>query len=143
MKPTFWENEPREAGRTSSATMGMIVEVTVLDIPEDNVIARGSYHGGPDYEFIVAADGQVYFCVVGDTETVWAGRDAESFRRIAAVWQRYQAEVGSLPSEPAQQERVARLRQEFTRLGAFPTDLPPHSEPLWSLLLFEAEHGLG
>ena len=59
------------------------MEVVVLDT-EGDVIARGSYFGGPDYEFVVAADRQVYFRVVGDTETAWAGPDAESFRRIAA-----------------------------------------------------------
>ena len=60
------------------------MEVTVLAIPEGNVIARGSYYGGPDYEFVVLADGQVYFRVVGDADIVWAGRNPESFRRIAA-----------------------------------------------------------
>ena len=119
------------------------MEVNVLTVPEGNVIARGSYRGGPDYEFVVAADGQVYFRVVGDAESVWAGRDAESFRRIAAVWQKYRAEVGALPSESAQQQRVAQLRKEFKQLGAVPTDLPPDPESLWSLLLFEAENGLG
>ena len=42
-----------------------------------------------------------------------------------------------------QQERVSQLRQEFKEFGALPTDLPPDPEPLWSLLLFEAENGLG
>jgi hypothetical protein len=49
------------------------------------VIARGSYLGGPDYEFVVWDDGQVYFRVVGDEERMWAGPDAESFRRIASA----------------------------------------------------------
>jgi hypothetical protein len=40
-------------------------------------------------------------------------------------------------------ELVGRMRQELARLGAFPADLPPDPEPLWSLLVFEAEHGLG
>ena len=38
-----------------------------------------------DYEFVVWDDGQVYFRVVGDEERVWAGSDAESFRRIASA----------------------------------------------------------
>jgi len=33
------------------------VEVVVLDLPAGDVIGRGSYYGGPDYEFVVAADG--------------------------------------------------------------------------------------
>jgi hypothetical protein len=35
------------------------------------------------------------------------------------------------------------MRAELTRLGAFPDHLPPEPEPLWSLLVFEAENGLG
>jgi hypothetical protein len=61
------------------------VDIKVLDPPEGHVIARGSYLGGPDYEFVVWDDGQVYFRVVGDEERVWAGPDAESFRRIASA----------------------------------------------------------
>src|SRR5262245_11469487 len=119
------------------------MEVVVLDPPEGDVIARGSYYGGPDYEFVVAADGQVYFRVVGDTDRVWAGPDDRSFRRIAAAWNRYCAEVVGLPTEGAQVERVAELRAELTRLGAFPDHLPPNPEQLCSLRVFEAEHGLG
>jgi hypothetical protein len=128
---------------TSSAKEKAIVEVTVLAVPEGNIIARGSQYGGPDYEFIIAVDGQVYFRVVGDADIVWAGRNSESFRRIAASWQKFQAEIGTLSSASAQKERVARQRQEFMQLEALPTDLPPDPEPLWSLLLFEAEHELG
>jgi hypothetical protein len=119
------------------------VEIEVLPVPEGSVIARGSYFGGPDYEFVVADDGQVYFRVVGDSETVWAGPDPDSFRRVAAAWRRYRQEVPALPSEEAQREYVGRMREELAQLGALPTDLPPDPEPLWSLLLFEAEHGLG
>jgi hypothetical protein len=119
------------------------VEVVVLDAPDGDVIARGSYYGGPDYEFIVATDGQVYFRIVGDTDTVWAGRNADSFCRIAAAWNRYQKEVVELPTEAAQFVRVAQLRSELSQLGALPSDLPPNPEPLWSLLVSEAEFGLG
>jgi hypothetical protein len=119
------------------------VEVVVLDPPDGDVIGRGSYYGGPDYEFVVARDGQVYFQVVGDTDRVWAGPDPESFRRIAAAWNRYQGEVRGLPSEAAQLERVSQMRHELAQLGALPADLPPDPEPLWSLLVFEAENGLG
>lgn len=119
------------------------MEIVVLEPPDGNVIARGSYYGGPDYEFVVATDGQVYFRVVGDTDEVWAGPDTDSFLRIAAAWNRYRAEVVGLPTEGAQIQRVAELRAELTRVGAFPDHLPPDPEPLWSLLMFEAEHGLG
>jgi hypothetical protein len=120
-----------------------VVEVVVLDPPDGNVLARGSYYGGPDYEFVVAADGHVDWRMVGDTQSVWAGPDADSFRRIAAAWNRYRAEVVGLPSEAAQLARVAQMRVELAALGALPTVLPPDPEPLWSLLVFEAEHGLG
>ena len=119
------------------------MEVAVLEFPDDDVIARGSYYGGPDYEFIVAADGQVYFREAADAQIVWAGRDADSFRRIAAAWNRYQDEVVKLPNEAAQLARVAQLRTGLSELGALPSDLPPDPEPLWSLLLSEAEFGLG
>jgi hypothetical protein len=119
------------------------VEITVLDLPDGDVIARGSYYGGPSYEFVVAGDGQVYFQVVGDKDRVWAGPNAESFRRIAAAWNRYQNEVQGLPSEEAQLKRVAKMRRELVQLGALPDDLPPDPEPLWSLLVTEAESGLG
>jgi hypothetical protein len=119
------------------------LKITLLPLAEGDVIACGSYHGGPDYEFVVVDNGAVYFRVVDDASLVWAGPDAESFRRIAAVWQRYQAEVRGLSSESAQLELVGRMRQELAQLGALPRDLPPDPEPLWSLLLFEAEHGLG
>jgi hypothetical protein len=119
------------------------VEIVVLEPPDGDVVARGSYYGGPGYEFVVASDGQVYFRVVGDTDSVWAGPDSDSFRRIAAAWNRYRAEVVGLSAEGAQLERVAELRAELTRLGAFPDHLPPDPERLWSLLVFEAENGLG
>jgi hypothetical protein len=118
------------------------VEIEVLPVPEGNVVARGSYLGGPDYEFLAAEDGQVYFRVVGDADRVWAGPDPDSFRRIAAAWNRYRAEVRGLPSEAAQLERVAQLRRELAELGALPTDLPPDPEALWSLLVSEAEFGM-
>jgi hypothetical protein len=119
------------------------VEIVLLDRPDDNVLARGAYPGGPDYEFIVKHDGQVYFRVVGDGDLVWAGPDALSFRRIASVWNRYRSEVTGLPTEAAQLERVAQLRTQLASLGALPENLPPDPEPLWSLLVFEAENGLG
>ncbi len=118
------------------------MEINVLAIPERNVIARGSYVGGPDYEFVVGERGQVFFQVVGDADQIWAGPDPEAFRQIAAAWNRYRDEVQRLPSEKAQLERVAQLRQELQELGALPTDLPPDPEPLWSLLLSEAEFGM-
>jgi hypothetical protein len=61
---------------------------------------------------------------------VWAGPDAESFRRIASAWGRCQSEVREPAAESAQRERAGRLREELARLGAFPADLPPDSEPL-------------
>jgi hypothetical protein len=115
----------------------------MLDPPEGDVIARGSYYGGPDYEFVVEADGVVYFRVVGDADVVWAGPDAACFRRIAEAWNRYRSDVRALGSEATQLDRVAQLRRELEQLGAFPTDLPPDPEPLWSLLVSEAEHELG
>lgn len=118
------------------------MDVVVLDRPEGNVIARGSYTGGPDYEFVVAADGHIDWRVTGDTETVWAGPNADAFRRIAAVWNRYRAGYRPGMSEAGERDFFGRLRQEFEALGALPTDLPPDPEPLWSLLLFEAENGL-
>jgi hypothetical protein len=119
------------------------VKVVLLDPPEGNVLARGSYLGGPDYQFVVAEDGQIYFRVVGDKDVVWAGPDLQSFRRIANTWNRYETEVARLRTEEAQLERVRQLRRELESLGALPKDLPPDPEPLWSLLLFEAENGLG
>ena len=35
------------------------LEVVVQEQPDGDVIGRGSYYGGPDYEFVVASDGQV------------------------------------------------------------------------------------
>lgn len=119
------------------------MEVVVLEQPDGDVVARGSYYGGPYYEFIVSTDGQVYFRVVGDTDLVWAGQDSASFQRIAAAWNCYQAEVVGLSTEAAQLERVAQMRTELAHLGAFPDHLPPDPEPLWSMLVFEAENGLG
>jgi hypothetical protein len=48
-----------------------------------------------------------------------------------------------LSTEAAQLERMAAMRRELAELGALPDDLPPDPELLWSLLLFEAENGLG
>ena len=119
------------------------MEVVLLDQPVDNVIARGSYDSDPDYEFVIAADGHIDFRVVGDTEVVWAGPDVNSFRRIAMAWNRYRFEVVGLSTEAAQLTRVAQMRTELAALNALPDDLPPDPEPLWSLLVFEAENGLG
>ena len=77
------------------------MEVVVLEQPDGDVVARGSYYGGPDYEFIISASGPVYFRVVGDTDGVWAGPDSDSFRLIAAAWNRYRSEVGGLSTEAA------------------------------------------
>ncbi len=118
------------------------MDIELLRIPEGNVIARWAYPGGPDYEFIVADDRQVYFRVVGGADRVWAGPDAESFRRIAAAWNSYRAEVGKLPSEAAQVERVEQIARELAELGALPGDFPPGPEPLWSILLREADLGM-
>lgn len=105
------------------------MEILLLSLPDGNVIARGSYFGGPDYEFFVAADGQVYFRVVGDAENVWAGPDPESFRQIVMVWQAYQTDISIT---------VAEMRQRLTLLGALPNNRPPDPETLWSMLLSEA-----
>ncbi|HZZ43686.1 MAG TPA: hypothetical protein VFE58_12170 [Tepidisphaeraceae bacterium] len=118
------------------------MEVALVNPPDGNVVARGRYLGGPDYEFITADDGHIDFRVVGDTETVWAGPNATAFRAIASAWNRYTAEVRQLSSEAEQLRRVARMRQELLELGALPSDPPPNPEPLWSLLVFEAENGL-
>lgn len=119
------------------------MEVVLLDQPDGRVIAHGSYDGSPDYEFVIAADGHIDWRVVGDTDVVWAGPDVDSFRRIAATWNRYRTEVVGLTTEAAQLARVAQMRTELAALGALPADLPSDPEPLWSLLLFEAENGLG
>jgi hypothetical protein len=119
------------------------LEVVVLDQPDIEVIARGSYFGGPDYEFVVSDDGQVYFRVVGDADQVWAGPDADSFRRIASAWNRYRREMQALPSEASHLERVAQMRRELAELGALLPHLPSDPEPLWSLMISEAEYGLG
>lgn len=119
------------------------MEITLLNPPEGNVLARGSYYGGPHYEFAIECDGCVYFRVVGEADRVWAGPDAASFRRIVEAWNRFKADVVQLPSKEAQLDRVIQLRREFESLGAMPKDLPPDPEPLWSLLLFEAENELG
>lgn len=119
------------------------MEVVVLDPADGDVIARGSYVGGPEYEFVVAADGHVDWRVVGDSEVVWAGPDADSLRRIVAAWNRSRAEYRRGVSEAAGRAFFGRLRRELEGLGALPADLPPDPEPLWSLLLFEAENGLG
>jgi len=118
------------------------VHVTLLHEPEGNVIARGSYGGGPEAEFVVAEDGHVDFRVVGDSEVVWAGPNAEAFRRIASAWSRYRGDVTALVTVVEKAERVRALRHELMQLGALPTDLPAHPEPLWSLVLFELENGL-
>ena len=119
------------------------MEVVVLDPPDGNVIARGSQYGGPDYEFVVAADGHVDWRVAGDGGVVWAGPDADSFRRIVTAWNRYRSEYQPGMSAAEGRAFVARMRQELAALGAIPADLPPDPEPLWSLLLFEAENDLG
>ncbi len=119
------------------------MEITLLDPPEANVLARGSYYGGPHYEFALEGDGYVYFRVVGEASRVWAGTDTASFRRIVEAWNRFKADVVQLPSKETQLDRVKQLRREFESLGALPEDLPPDPEPLWSLLLFEAENELG
>jgi hypothetical protein len=119
------------------------VEVVVLDKPDGNVIARGSYVGGPDYEFVALPDGQVYFKVVGDDRLVWAGPDPEAFRQIVNAWQRYQAEYRNCLHASSEDIFFGRMRREFEALGALPTDMPSDPEQLWSLLLFEAENGLG
>jgi hypothetical protein len=80
--------------------------------------------------------------LIGDANRVWAGPDSPSFRLIVAAWNRYRAEVRGLPNEAAQLTRVAELRKELASLGALPDDLPPTPEPLWSLLVSEAEDGL-
>ena len=118
------------------------MEVSLVDPPAGIVVARGSLWGGPDYEFVIAEDGHIDFRAVGDHATLWAGPNAVSVRSIAAAWNRYRAEVVRLASEDEQLQRVAALRAELTQLGALPADLPPDPEPLWSLLVTEAEHGL-
>lgn len=127
---------------------GGAMDIELLPTPNGNVLACGSYYGGPDYEFVAAGDGQVYFRVVGDTEQLWAGPSAESFHQIASAWLRFRTEVRSLLAEDPLLKaeclkRIIQLKEELKWLGAFPADLPPHPEPLWSLLLFEAENELG
>ena len=97
----------------------------------------------PDYEFVVASDEQVYFRAVDDSKMVWAGPNADSFRRIVATWQRYTTAYRPGMTDAAEREFFASLRRELEVLGALPSDLPTDLEPLWSLLLFEAENGLG
>jgi hypothetical protein len=119
------------------------MKVELLNPPQGNVLARGAYEGGPAYEFVLAGDGHVGFRVVGENELIWAGPDPVAFRAIVEAWTRYETEVVRLPSEEAQVARVEVLRKELESLGALPKNLPQDPEPLWSLLLFEAENGLG
>jgi hypothetical protein len=118
------------------------VEVNLVDPPDGNVLGRGAYEGGPAYEFIVASDGHIDFRVQGDPRTVWAGPDSATFRQIVDAWNRYRIEVRKLAGEDAKIRRVVALRQELNDLGGLPTHLPIDPEPLWSLLVFEAENGL-
>jgi hypothetical protein len=119
------------------------LKISLLDPPEGDVIARAAYLGGPEVEFVVATNGQIDFRVVGDSDVVWAGSDADSFRRIVLAWNRFRDEHRPEMSEGAQRDYFDRHRREFEQLGALPTGLPPNRKPLWSLLLFEAENGLG
>lgn len=57
----------------SKAAVTSLLDFLVSDRPDGNVITRGSFDEGPDDEFIVADDGQVYCRVVGGAERVWAG----------------------------------------------------------------------
>ena len=119
------------------------MELIVLEQPQGEIIALGMTLGDLIGEFFVAADSQVYFRPVGAGDIVWAGPGLDSFRRIAAAWTRYRAEVRALQSDSEQVVLVGRMRRELAQLGALPNDLPRDPEPLWSFLLFEAEHGLG
>jgi hypothetical protein len=75
--------------------------------------------------------------VVGDADLVWAGPDAESFRRIAAAWQRYRVEVRGLVVDdgPVYFRWLNSLHFQLTCRQT--------QSHFGSLLLFEAEHGLG
>jgi hypothetical protein len=103
------------------------------------MIARGLYLGNPEAEFFCDAGGSVYFRHKWHDEVLWAGPDVEHFQRIAAAWNRYRSDVRACPTEAAQLEVVARMRTEFTELGA----LRDNSESLWSVLVWEAEQRLG
>ena len=119
------------------------MKIELLESQEGNVLARGSYDGGPDFEFTLAPDGCVCFRAMGQAEMFWAGPDVESFRRIASAWNRYECKIVEIPTEEEQLDRVSKLRQELVSLGALPSQPPSHAQSLWSLLLFEAENGLG
>jgi len=59
------------------------VEVVVLDTPDGDILARGSYYGGPDYEFVVAA---------GMNGTLWvlAAADLTILRKIRLDYGNFQ-----------------------------------------------------
>jgi hypothetical protein len=60
------------------------VDIKVLDPPEGHVIARGSYLGGPDYEFVVWHDGQVYSASRSPVREVEALKSRPTCRRTTS-----------------------------------------------------------
>jgi hypothetical protein len=118
------------------------VQIALIHHPDTEVIAKGSYWGGPEYEFVIGSDDQVYFRVVDGKEEVWAGPDAESFRRIVATWSQFRDEVTHISTKGEKFQRFTILKRELASLGALPNDKPIDPEPLWSLLISEAENEL-
>jgi len=105
---------------------------------QGDVIAREEQFGRLEAEFVVSADGQVFYRHPWDSRPWFSGRDADIFRQAAEAWNRYCDEGQQCQTDEEVAEIVGGLRQELSRLGV----LESRPDNLWASLLEQAEDGL-
>jgi hypothetical protein len=119
------------------------MQINLLPESTGQVVAVGSYFGGPDYEFVVGDNFQIYFQVVGHPERVWAGPDLVSFRKAVALWKEFCLDVEHIDLGTETRQKFQRVLDDLRSLGALPNGLRPRRNEIWSLLLEEAACEIG
>ncbi len=113
------------------------MRIIPLPSAEGDVVAREEQFGCQEGEFVVSPGGEVLYRHPWDERVWFAGRNLAEFREAVAAWNRYGDEAATNRCDDDQQQAVARLLAELSRIGL----LIPREDNVWRSLLDQARDG--